>query len=122
MTYSEHNVLKLNTIIQNNDGISLDEGVYPEQSNYNLIYLNNILNNSNDVHAFISTNAWDSTEFIIYNYKGKTFKNRLGNYWSTYVGTDGKVVDGIGDTPYVSSNVEDSYPLVEPIESYTLKL
>ena len=50
------------------------------------------------------TNAWNSTEFIIYNYKGKTFKNRLGNYWSTYRGKDGKNGDGIGDTPYIIGN------------------
>jgi parallel beta-helix repeat protein len=122
LVYSEYNALKLNTIIHNNDAIYLDEGVYPEQSSNNLVYLNNIANNSNNVNSYISDNAWNSTNFIIYNYKGKTFKNRLGNYWSTYRGKDGKNGDGIGDTPYVIGNSEDSYPLLEPIESYKLKL
>lgn len=121
LEYSEYNLLKLNTIINNNVAIYLDDGVYPEQSSNNLIYLNKFLNNSNDVHSYISANAWDSIEFVKYNYKGKTFKNRLGNYWSTYRGTDGKIVDGIGDTPFIIGVSEDSYPLLEAIESYMLK-
>jgi hypothetical protein len=50
------------------------------------------------------------------------FISRLGNYWSASSGKYEKNEDGIVDRPYVIGNVKDSYPLLEAIESYNLKL
>ncbi|MGA3191966.1 MAG: NosD domain-containing protein [Candidatus Bathyarchaeia archaeon] len=63
----------------------------------NLIYDNNIINNTKQASVF-SPNRWDN--------------GLEGNYWSDYVGVD-QDQDGIGDTPYlVSGNNTDNYPLM----------
>ena len=52
-----------------------------------------------------------------YIYKGKTYENYLGNYWSDYNGTD-ENNDGIGDTHYPIDSDNDNYPLMKPFENY----
>ena len=80
----------------------------------NTIYANNFVNNRLEAGYWeyrgglvaLPTNSWD--------------KEKQGNYWSNYNGTDADQ-DGIGDTPYViDSNNQDLYPLMNPIniESY----
>jgi len=75
------------------------------------------MDNGENVHSENSTNIWNSTEKIIYTYKGKTYTSYLGNYWSDYTGSDTNG-DGITDTPYIVDGDQDSYPLMEPFENY----
>jgi len=104
-------LIERNTIYSNTIGINLTE------SSTNKFCLNNFLNNTNNVHSCNSANFWKSTEKITYTYKGSTFTNYLGNYWSDYKGNDADG-DGIGDTPYIIDDNKDEYPLIEQFENY----
>ena len=91
-------------------------------SNNNKIYLNNFINNtdnvySDNVYSSSSTNIWDSTLKITYTYNGSTYTNYMGNYWSDYKGSDLNG-NGIGDTPYSINSDKDNYPLMQPFENY----
>ena len=106
-----------NTITGNTVSNNYPEGIYSSGSD-NLIYLNNFINNTDNVHSstyYESTNIWNSTEEITY-YNGK-YTNYLGNYWDDYTGSD-KNNDGIGDTPYNIDGDKDYYPLMERYENY----
>ena len=78
-------------------------------NSHNTIYGNNLINNTNQVYAFIFSWNWDYES--------------MGNYWSDYNGTD-KNNDGIGDTPYVITSHHyfgiaeaiDNYPLMNPVD------
>ncbi|MGB2841092.1 MAG: NosD domain-containing protein [Halobacteriota archaeon] len=88
----------------------------------NIIYLNNFINNSNNVYSHYSTNTWNSTSTITYIYNDSTYTNYLGNYWSDYQERypDAEEIDGCGirDTPYSIDSDQDYYPLMEPFENY----
>jgi len=95
INYAEPNFIQRNTI-----AYSQDCGILINAGKGNLIFHNNITDNT--------TNAFDSGRS---NY---WYDRHEGNYWSDYEGkdTDG---DGIGDTPYlVPPNGVDNYPLMEP--------
>jgi parallel beta-helix repeat protein len=110
-----------NTISYNNISIN-DFGFYIEYSTQNLIYGNNLVNNSWQAYvAAGSVNTWDD------GYPSG------GNYWSDYSGVDlyggpDQDVpggDGIGDTSYVinASNI-DRYPLMNvntPVHDITVE-
>ncbi|UCF49153.1 MAG: PKD domain-containing protein [Thermoplasmatales archaeon] len=72
---------------------------YGANVNNNYIFHNNFLNDTNNAYDEC-TNFWNSS-----------FGH--GNYWHDYTGTDADG-DGIGDTPYPISGVEnvDNYPLM----------
>jgi len=110
---SNLNIITNNAVLNNKYGISSD------CSNTNRIYLNNLINNTQNVISSNSTNDWDSLEQITYTYNGNTYTNYLGNYWSDYSGSDANE-DGIGDTFYPIDSDSDSYPLVEPFENYEI--
>jgi parallel beta-helix repeat protein len=56
----------------------------------------------------------------MYIYNGTTHTGCLGNYYSTYTGTDADG-DGIGDEPkYVGSTVIDTHPLMQTADHYTI--
>jgi len=109
---SNNNKIYNNTASNNDDGIYL--GYY---SSNNIIYLNNFINNTDNVKSYESTNIWNSTGKITYTYNGNQYTNYLGNYWSDYTGSDANG-DGIGDTPYSIDGDKDNYPLREPWENY----
>ena len=108
---SSNNIIANNNITNNSVGISLS------YSNSNTIYLNNFIDNTDQVYSYYSTNIWNSTEKITYTYNGKQHTNYLGNYWSDYTGSDADR-DGIGDTPYSINADKDNYPLIERFENY----
>lgn len=87
-------------IVENN----IYNGIFiTSDSDNNLIYHNNFMNNENQAYDN-GSNFWDN------GYPSG------GNYWSDYTGTD---VDGngIGDTPYyiLGDNNQDRYPLMNPV-------
>jgi len=95
-SYSTSNQLVGNTASNNNLGFQLYE------SSGNILYHNNLINNSRQLWCYASINTWDD------GYPSG------GNYWSDYAGVDANG-DGIGDIPYVidADNV-DRYPLMNP--------
>jgi parallel beta-helix repeat protein len=107
---STNSILIENTVCNNWMGILL------WYSSGNAIYHNNF-NNTIQVYAEASTNAWDGGYPI------------GGNYWSSYAGTDKfsgpnqniAGSDGIGDTPYIidSQNI-DKYPLIKPYSQHDI--
>ncbi|WFN33909.1 lectin like domain-containing protein [Methanogenium sp. S4BF] len=64
--------------------------------------------------------TWHSPTPVTYWYGVQKCNEIMGNYWSTYTGTD-TTHDGIGDTPFVYRNeTMDWYPLVDTFASYSL--
>jgi len=107
-----NNTITGNTVSNNNYN-----GIHIYSSSNNKIYLNNFINNADNVHSEESNNIWNSTEEIAYIYNGSTYTNYLGNYWSVYSGSDNDN-DGIGDTPYSIYSNNDTYPLILSWENY----
>jgi len=106
LTYASNNLIVANVLQNNGKGVSF----YLSYSDYETFYHNNFINNSINVDNNPKHNKWDN------GYPSG------GNYWSDYNGTDSKSgpyqnltgSDGIGDTPYINTNYEDSYPLIAP--------
>jgi parallel beta-helix repeat protein len=105
---AEQNIVVNNNITSNRRGI-----VFCEASN-NLIYHNNFINNTINVHDNAanspsysrSVNSWDN------GYPSG------GNYWSNYTGADNNE-DCIGDTLHIiDKNNQDNYPLVNVIPEF----
>lgn len=92
-------------------------GIHLRNSNNNFIYVNNFINNADNVYFYDLANIWNSTSPITYIYNGSKYTNYLGNYWSDYTGNDTNG-DGIGDTPYSINSDKDNYPLMQPFENY----
>jgi len=117
LSSSSNNTITGNNVSSNDYGIYLPYFVFGIYSFNNKIYLNNFINNTDNVYSYNSTNIWNSTEKITYTYSGSEFENYLGNYWDDYEGsdTDG---NGIGDTPYSINSDNDNYPLMDPWENY----
>ncbi len=83
------------------------------------IYLNQFVDNGKHISIQMANTTWNSSP-LDYIYDGKKFHGPLGNYWDDYKGVD-QNHDGVGDTPYKISEAQvDNYPLMEPINSYTI--
>jgi parallel beta-helix repeat protein len=112
MVDCSQNRLSFNYLSHNYEGIYLDEGVYPQQSSSNEIYLNAFIDNSRDVYSFISINSWSSLQALSYRFQGKSFKNQLGNYWHSSRMLDDNN-DGISDLHHNIGTDIDENPLME---------
>ncbi|MGD0027441.1 MAG: rhodanese-like domain-containing protein [Candidatus Bathyarchaeia archaeon] len=97
-----------NNITSNDYGVCLNNS---QVSSGNLVYNNNLLNNTYQAATSGASGLWDD------GYPS------AGNYWSDYNGTDlfsgafqtQKGSDGVGDTPYtIDANNTDRYPLIRP--------
>jgi parallel beta-helix repeat protein len=102
--YAQNNTIVGNVIEDNNIGLSFFS-IYVLSSG-NLIYHNDLVNNTQQVNfSYVlfggnAANTWDNGE--------------TGNYWSNYNGTDANH-NGIGDMPYIINDYnQDNYPLMEP--------
>jgi parallel beta-helix repeat protein len=102
------NIISFNTLM----------GIYLENSNGNMIYRNNFIENTDQAFDTEDDNYWDN------GYPSG------GNYWSDYDGIDLNSTpnqnvpppDGIGDTPYViDADSQDNFPLMEPYTSKTFE-
>ncbi|HOO53398.1 MAG TPA: NosD domain-containing protein [Methanothrix sp.] len=109
-----------NTITGNTASGNSNYGIYLFSSNANTFYLN-AFDNTNNVWSD-SSNTWRSPEERTYQYKGSTYTNYTGNFWSDYDGSDYDG-DGIGDSPYSipGGSEKDDYPMM-PETSGTPKI
>ncbi|HQQ86271.1 MAG TPA: NosD domain-containing protein, partial [Candidatus Marinimicrobia bacterium] len=116
---SNNNIISGNTCNSN-----IQYGLSLNSSNYNIIYLNNLSNNSGgNTYVFGSTaNTWNSPTRIFYNYTGGSYhKNYLGNYYGDYTGPDDDG-DGIGNSSYTEENgATDNFPLMATSDYYSLQ-
>ena len=96
-------VISKNGVYNASTCVSLNGDLYRPLTGNNTFYHNNFESYSQAVnYQSPSKNAdhWDN--------------GTVGNYWSSYNGSDGNG-DGIGDSPYVlAANCTDNYPLMQP--------
>ena len=99
-----------------------DDGIQLINSCNNKIYLNNFLNNSDNVVSSFTNNLWNTTSKKTYAYNGSTYSSYLGNYWSDYKEKypDAEEIGstGIWNTPYRIEADNDFYPLIQPQQNY----
>jgi parallel beta-helix repeat protein len=117
---SHNNVLLSNTFQENHEyGIDLIN------SRNNKIFHNNFIDNQkgNVKSSTDCKNTWFSSVPLYYEYKGKSYKNKIGNYYSTHDLTD-SFQNGITDNYYGLPYYEglDKYPLSNPVEEYTIDI
>ena len=105
--YSSFNIISENNIYSNDKyGLFLDFS-----SNYNNIYHNNLVNNTQNAYDECN-NSWDNGYPSCGNYWDDY--SDVDNYWGSNQNISGP--DGVGDTPYdlPCEYATDMYPLIEP--------
>jgi parallel beta-helix repeat protein len=115
---SSHNKITANHVEKNGYKWG-GKGIYLSSSSNNFIYLNNFVDNWDNVYTLGSTNTWHSPDNVTYFYEGRNFKGYLGNYWSDHKAKD-LDGNGIADFPYSINGDKDYFPLMKPFESYLL--
>ncbi|MHA2339509.1 MAG: pectinesterase family protein, partial [Candidatus Hodarchaeales archaeon] len=108
-----------NNLIVKNNFLSNQHAIDESNPGHNIIYLNNFIENGVPLIGQGSASL-NSPSQANYNYKGKTYTFKVGNYWTEYSGidTDG---NGIAEEAFtVVGNKIDYYPLIEPIENYNI--
>jgi parallel beta-helix repeat protein len=115
---SQYNTIMGNNITNNQWGINTEcgnEGDPIPLSSDNNIYLNNFINNSEQVNMSVVMYDSSVTALTPNNWDNGTY----GNYWSNYNGTE---IDhsGIGDTLYIidASNA-DHFPLIHMVPEFS---
>jgi parallel beta-helix repeat protein len=98
---STYNKVTDNIIANTTRATSTGYGIYATSSTSNSIIWGNTLISNEYAHARDdgSSNQWDN--------------GSQGNYWDDYTGMDNDG-NGIGDTPYYTGGIIDSYPLIYP--------
>jgi parallel beta-helix repeat protein len=110
---SNDNIIAGNTVMSNRW-----YGILLRESSNNAITGNNFINSTKNVNSANSTNFWNSTEPLTYQYNNTTFTSYIGNFWSDYKGQDADG-DGLGDRSYVIDSDEDHHPLMCRFENYS---
>ena len=97
--HPSNNIVKMNNIVDNNYGIYITVDSFYGPSTQNKIFQNNFITNTQNAYDRCS-NIWDNG-------------TNGGNYWDDYSGNDMNG-DGVGDTPYNISggNNQDHYPFM----------
>jgi parallel beta-helix repeat protein len=117
---SHNNVLLSNTFQAN-----MYYGIYLSYATNNKIFHNNFIDNQkgNVKSSTDSKNTWFSSAPLYYEYKGKSYKNKIGNYYSDHDVTD-TLKSGMTDNYYSLPYYEDldKYPLSNPVEEYTIDI
>ncbi|WP_342679016.1 lectin like domain-containing protein [Methanofollis sp. UBA420] len=86
-----------------------------------VLWHNTFANNTRGHLPAVNSVSLNSTLPISYRYNNTYFTHVLGNFWDDYAGndTDG---DGIGETPYSITGLNDTCPLVAPADRYVLSV
>jgi parallel beta-helix repeat protein len=120
---SSYNIVMRNSINNNvYNGVWLPL-VGPPQGpagNYNQIYLNNFVNNSDgNIFSEMTTTTWHAPAKMYYDYDNVTYnKDYLGNYYD-----DGNHSGsyGLGGTYTIANDNNDDYQLIQTSDNYTLQ-
>lgn len=103
ISYSNDNTFRMNTITLSNF-----TGIFLGQSNNNVFFHNNVVENVEQTNSYNQVNIWDN--------------GAEGNYWSDYSGVDINH-DGIGGSWHeIDQNNTDYYPLMGIFHSFNTSL
>jgi len=115
LMFSSKGIVVGNMIADNKVGLYTLEIFSQGEIHNNRIYNNNFINNTENVQNEMIPEGFDDAGAVNIWDNGTA-----GNYWSNYNGTDTNG-DGIGDTPYIiDEENEDNYPLMNPVDVYTI--
>ena len=116
-----NNITIISNILKSNMHSGIQLGY---DSNNNLIYHNSLIANNKNIELFEDiNNKWFSQTPLYYEFKGKSYKSKIGNYFSDHDLADTDQ-NGITDDFYIlpSNNIKmDQYPLSMQSENYVIQ-